>query len=76
MIINYVLAIASDATFKSEEPDFISKDGVFTVTETGKKHGFKLAGNGVMQGNSTGVAEVLSGTGTARALMDHFIRKN
>ncbi|MGV6481377.1 hypothetical protein ACT2VT_000798 [Pantoea agglomerans] len=46
---NYVVNTASEVTFKAEEPDVISKDGVFTITETGKKHGFRLEGNSVVQ---------------------------
>lgn len=73
---NYVMNTASEVTFKTEEPDFISKDGVFTVTETGKKHGFKLEGNNVVQDKNSGITEILSGTVKAKTLMDYFLSQN
>lgn len=74
---NYILITASEVTFKTEEPDFISKDGVFTVTETGKKHGFRLEGNDVVQDKNFNVADMQSGAGmTASMLLDYFVSQN
>ncbi|ORM71257.1 hypothetical protein [Pantoea rwandensis] len=73
---NYVMNTASKVTFKTEEPDFISKDGVFTVTETGKKHGFRLEGNNVVQDKNPDLSEFLSGTVKANTLMDYFMNQN
>ncbi|MEG3111238.1 hypothetical protein SC127_10930 [Pantoea sp. T14] len=68
---------ASEVTFKTEEPDFISKDGVFTVTETGKKNGFRLEGNDVVQDKDFSVADMQSGAGmTASMLLDYFVSLN
>lgn len=74
---NYILITASEVTFKTEEPDFISKDGVFTVTETGKKHGFRLEDNDVVQDKGFSVADMQSGAGmTASMLLDYFVSQN
>jgi len=74
---NYVITTASEATLKIDEPDSISKDGVFTVTETGKKHGFRLEGNDVLQDKDFSVADMQSGNGiTATTLLDYFVSQN
>lgn len=61
---------ASEVTFKAEEPDVISKDGVFTITETGKKHGFRLEGNSVVQDKGHELDRLKSQS--AITLMDYF----
>ncbi|MGC0808004.1 hypothetical protein [Pantoea agglomerans] len=73
---NYVMNTASEVTFKIEEPDVISKDGVFTVTETGKKHGIRQDGNRVVQDKNFGISEILSGTVKGSALMDYFLKRD
>ncbi|WP_139234373.1 hypothetical protein [Kosakonia arachidis] len=49
---NYVIKTADEVTLDTTEPDFSSVDGVFSVTETGKKHGFSLV-NGQPTQNMT-----------------------
>lgn len=73
---NYVMNTASEVTFKIEEPDVISKDGVFTVTETGKKHGFRQNGNSVVQDKNAGISEILSGAVKGNTLMDYFLKRD
>lgn len=74
---NYVITTASEATLKLDEPDSISKDGVFTVTETGKKHGFRLQGNDVVQDKDSIVADLQSGKGMiSMTLLDYFVSQN
>ncbi|MFM0961183.1 hypothetical protein WFM01_17145 [Yersinia enterocolitica] len=70
---NYVLNTASEVTLKLEEPDVISKDGVFTVTETGKKHGFRLEGNGVVQDKDFSLVDPQPLTKTVTTLLDNFL---
>ena len=70
---NYVVSTSSEVTLKSEEPDFIDNNGVFTVTETGKKHGFRLQGGQVVQdkvGVDTDTQSLSTGT-----LLDDFVNK-
>jgi hypothetical protein len=73
---NYIINTASEATLKIEEPDVISKDGIFTVTETGKKHGFRLEGNDVVQDKNIGINDNQSGTKGGKTLMDYFLNQN
>ncbi|AYP25369.1 hypothetical protein [Pantoea agglomerans] len=73
---NYIINTASEATLKIEEPDVINKDGVFTVTETGKKHGFRLEGNDVVQDKGTGINDTQSGKKGGKTLMDYFLNQN
>lgn len=70
---NYIIKTASEATLKIEEPDVISKDGVFTVTEAGKKHGFRLEGNDVIQDKNTGINDTQYGKRWDKTLMDYFL---
>ncbi|ELP26884.1 hypothetical protein F385_17 [Pantoea agglomerans 299R] len=73
---NYIINTASEATLKIEEPDVISKDGVFTVTETGKKHGFRLEGNDVVQDKDIGLIDTLSGKNGSKTLLDDLLKRN
>lgn len=70
---NYIINTASEATLKIEEPDVISKDGVFTVTEAGKKHGFRLECNDVIQDKNTGINDTQYGKRRDKTLMDYFL---
>ncbi len=73
---NYVIHTASEVTFIIDEPDFTNKDGIFTVTETGKKHGFKLEGNVVVEDKATGLAASQSRNETATMLMNYFLNQS
>ncbi|MFP1814622.1 hypothetical protein [Lonsdalea quercina] len=73
---NYVVNTASEVTFKTDEPDVISKDGVFYVTETGKKHGFRLEGNNVLQDQDKGLSISDIQSQIATTLLDYYVNAN
>ncbi|MBQ0956069.1 hypothetical protein [Serratia symbiotica] len=69
---NFIVNTASEVTFKADEPDVINKDGVFYVTETGKKHGFRLEDKDVVQDN--GFPLIVSQPKTLTRLLDHVFK--
>lgn len=68
---NYVVNTATEVTFKLDEPDIINKDGVFYVTELGKKHGFRLEGNDVVQDKGLSISDIQSQPDNT--LLDYFV---
>lgn len=47
---NFIVETSSEVVLPTEEPDFRSVDGVFSITETGEKHGFHMVKGKVVQG--------------------------
>ncbi len=67
---NFVVNTASEVTLHIEEPDFVNVDGVFSVTETGMKHGFQLVGGKVVQKNDVSMFDIQSQS--VATLFDNF----
>ena len=56
---NYVIKPGDKITLIIEEPDIIGEGSSFIITETGKKHGFRLEGNNVVQDKDLSVPGAL-----------------
>ncbi|MBU9834561.1 hypothetical protein J1786_06985 [Rahnella sp. L72c] len=67
---NFVVNTASEVTLHTEEPDVVNVDGVFSVTETGMKHGFQLVGGKVVQKNDVSMPDTQSQS--VPTLLDNF----
>lgn len=67
---NFVVNTASEVTLHTEEPDVVNVDGVFSVTETGMKHGFQLVGGKVVQKNAVSMPDIQSQS--VPSLLDNF----
>ncbi|MCT4708825.1 hypothetical protein MUA04_01070 [Enterobacteriaceae bacterium H11S18] len=67
----YVVETASEVTLHTEEPDYACTNGVFSVTETGMKHGFRLEGGQVVK-DQVPVLQNLSRV--PETLLDHYLK--
>lgn len=69
---NYVIKTADEVTLDTTEPDFSSVDGVFSVTETGKKHGFSLVNGQPVQNmiSSTDKSQIPTEQSMTQSLLD------
>ncbi|NDL66029.1 hypothetical protein [Acerihabitans arboris] len=57
---NFIVESSSEIALPSEEPDFRSVNGVFSITETGYKNGFQMVNGKVVQGVSANIPNSLN----------------